>query len=195
MSNINEYEFNTEMLNESYELELENLEGELANELMSVSNEFELENFIGNIWEAAKRLYRSPQGHAIKKDFISGAKSFGRKMFPSIGRNLGGYLGGSTGAKYGGQIADSAGKWILGGDEEQEAVDYIRVIRKAANYLNKALGAGRSAPPRIMVTQAINQAARPLISKRRSGYTTNYSSKNQGRWIRQGNQLIIQGVR
>lgn len=199
MNNLHEYEFNTELLHESHEFEYEG-EGEMVHELMAVSNEYELEGFLGKIWDAAKKFSGSPQGQSIKKDFISGAKSFGRKMFPSVGKNLGGYVGGPTGAAIGGQLADAASKWLLGG-EEQEAVDYVKVIRKAAGYLNRALGAGVSAPPRALVTQAINQAARPIITKRRQGQlpqqgTISYSgTQNQGRWIRQGNRLILQGVR
>lgn len=193
MSNLNEYEFNTELLNESNEFEYEG-EGEMVNQLMSVSNEYEFENFLGKIWDTAKKVYNSPQGQAIKKDFISGAKSFGRKMLPSVGRNLGSYFGGATGAKYGGQIANAAGNWLLG-DNEQEAINYVRVIRKAANYLNNALSAGVTAPPRVIVTQAINQAARPVISRHRSGFGTNSTTQKQGRWIRQGNRLILQGAK
>ncbi|HEX7905271.1 MAG TPA: hypothetical protein VF487_15470 [Chitinophagaceae bacterium] len=193
MSSLNEYEFNMEVLNTSHEFEYEG-EGEMINELMSVSNEYEFENFLGKIWDTAKRVYKSPQGQAIKKDFIAGAKSFGKKMFPSVGRNLGSYFGGADGAKYGGQIASAAGNWLLG-DEEQEAVDYVRVIRKAANYLNRAISSGVSMPPREIVTQAINQAARPIINQRRTGYTPNSTTQKQGRWIRQGNKLILQGAK
>lgn len=190
MSNLYEYEFNTE-------LELEN-EGELVHELLSVSNEMEFENFLGNLFSAAKRLYNSPQGQAIKKDFIAGAKSFGKKMLPSVGRNLGQYFGGSTGANVGGQLANAAGGWLFGEVGENEAVDYVRVIRKAAKYLNRALSEGASGAPRLMVTQAINQAARPILSKRGGRWYSgnsggpSFTSKKQGRWFRQGNQLILQ---
>lgn len=202
MSNLHEYEFNNELFNE-FEYEGE---GEYANELMAVSNEYELEGFLGKVWDAAKRFGASPEGQNIKKDFIAGAKSFGRQMFPSIGKNIGGYIGGAGGAVAGGKAGDWAGKWLFGNQEmEGEAVDYVRVIRKAANYLNRALGTGVSAPPRTLVTQAINQAARPILTKRRQQLqqqpqqqqgTLSYSgTQNQGRWIRQGNRLIIQGAR
>src|SRR4051812_10817744 len=102
MNNLNEYELNTELLGESNEFEQE---GEMVHEMMEVSNEMEFENFLGGVWDAAKRLYNSPQGQAIKKDFVAGAKSFGKQMFPSIGKNLGGYIGGSTGEKVGGALA------------------------------------------------------------------------------------------
>lgn len=187
MSNLHEYEFNTELLHEGEG------EGELVHELMAVSNEYELEGFLGKVWDVAKRVYNSPQGQAIKKDFITGAKSFGKKMFPSIGKNIGSYIGGPTGSQIGGHLGSAAGKWLFGEMPQQEAVDYVRVLRKVARYLNRALNAGVSIPPRTLVTQAINQAARPLIYRRRSGYTSDYSSK-RGRWIRQGNKLIIQNV-
>ena len=190
MSSLYEYESNTAF-------ELEN-EGELVHELLSVSNELEFENFLGDVFNAAKRLYNSPQGQAIKKDFVAGAKSFGKKMLPSVGRNLGQYIGGSTGGNIGGQLAGAASNWLFGEVGEQEAVDYLRVIRKAAKYLNRALSEGASGAPRAMVTQAINQAARPILSKRRlsGGSTTgsSFTSKKLGRWFRQGNQLILQGA-
>jgi hypothetical protein len=189
MSSLYEYESNTAF-------ELEN-EGELIHELLSVSNELEFENFLGDVFNAAKRLYNSPQGQAIKKDFVAGAKSFGKKMLPSVGRNLGQYIGGSTGGNIGGQLAGAASNWLFGEVGENEAVDYLRVVRKAAKYLNRALSEGAAGSPRSMVTQAINQAARPLLSKRRrlsDGSTADrsFTSKKQGRWFRQGNQLILQ---
>ncbi|WP_315817255.1 hypothetical protein [Paraflavitalea speifideaquila] len=159
MSSLYEYEFNTEFEFEG--------EGELVHELLSVSNEYEFENFLGNVWNAAKRLYNSPQGQAVKKDFVAGAKSFGKKMLPSVGRNLGSYLGGSTGANIGGQLANAASNWLFNEVGEAEAVDYLRVVRKAAKYLNKALSEGAGGPPRTLVTQAINQAARPVLAQRR----------------------------
>lgn len=186
MSSLHEYEFNLELLGESGELEFEQ---ELAMELMEISNEYELENFLGAIWDGAKKIYNSPQGQAIKKDFVAGAKSFGKKMLPSVGRNLGSYFGGSTGGKIGGQLAGAASNWLFGEVNEQEAMDYVKVIRKAANYLNRALSAGAWAPPKAMVTQAINQSARPVIAQR--GYS---SSQNSGQWIRQGNNLVLQGA-
>lgn len=186
---LHEYEFNNE-----FELEGE---GELVQELLAVTNEYELDNFLGNVWNAAKRLYNSPQGQAIKKDFVAGAKSFGKQMLPSVGANLGSYIGGSTGAKVGGQLANAASKWLFGEVGEMEAVDYLRVVRKAAKYLNKALSEGASGAPRAMVTQAINQAARPVLAKRRGRYSRRYTSpspKKQGKWFRQGNQLVLQGA-
>lgn len=189
MSNLYEYELSTEFEQEN--------EGELVHELLSVTNEMEFENFLGGVFNAAKRLYNSPQGQAVKKDFISGAKSFGKQMLPSVGRNLGQYIGGSTGGNIGGQLAGAASKWLFGEVGENEAVDYLRVIRKAAKYLNRALSEGASGPPRKMVTQAINQAAQPILSRRRryAGREvggSSFSSKKQGRWFRQGNQLILQ---
>lgn len=218
MNNLNEYEFNTELLNESYEYEHESLELELANELSAVSNEYELENFLGSIWNTAKQLYNSPAGQAMKNKFVAGAKSYGRKMLPAIGQRIGGFagnalgsrlggrFGGASGARMGGQIGSDMGSqlggqlggaasnWLFGGGgEQEETVDYVRVIRKAANYLNKALSDGATGSPTTMVTQAINKAAAPVMRKRRT--ISNYSAPKSGRWVRQGNRLIIMGVR
>lgn len=204
MNNLNEHELNTELVGETGEFEQE---GEMVQELMEVSNELEFENFLGGIWDAAKRIYNSPQGQAVKKDFIAGAKSFGRKMFPSIGKNLGGYIGSrigkkwtKTGERIGGALGGAASKWLLGETGEMEAVDYVRVIRKAANYLNRALASGASpgvsAPSsRALVTQAINKAARPVILKRKqTGASSIHPSQKQGQWSRRGNSLVLMGV-
>lgn len=171
------------------------LEGELVNELLSVSNEAELEYFLGNVWNAAKRLYNSPQGQAIKKDFVAGAKSFGKKMLPSVGRNLGSYVGGTTGAKIGNQLGNAAGKWLFKGVDKAAAGDYVRVVNNAAKNLNKALSEGVAGPARQLVTQAINRSARPVLAKRRAQASLGQqgpSPKKQGTWFRQGHQLILQ---
>ena len=199
MNNLNEFEFNHELLQENHEFEHNELE--LTHELMEVAGEQEFEYFLGNIWNAAKKLYNSPQGQAVKKDFITGAKSFGRKMIPSVARNLGGYFDGSRGAKYGGQIGDAAGNWIFGEADEAEVVNYLKVVRKAANYLNRSLAQGNvninTTSPRQLVTAAINQAARPIYRNGRRAQTIfnpTATAQNQGRWIRHGNKLILQGA-
>ena len=192
--NINEYEFNTELLNEG-EIgsgEFESNEQELVNELMEVSSEQEFENFLGNIWKAIVNMSKSPQGKAIKTDFISGAKQFGKKMMPSLGKNLGGYFGSARDADYGGQLGDVLGGWLF--DNENEAADYVKIIRNAAGYLNKALNSGSNLPSRTLVTNAINTAARPYLRKRGTGAPVN-TFQTKGKWIRKGNQVILLGVR
>ena len=80
-------------------------------------------------------------------------------------------------------------------DKTQEAIDYLRVIKQAAGILNRAIAGGVSAPPRVLVTQAINQAARPVLVQRRSQGVSNRVTKNQGTWIRKGNRLLLQNLR
>ena len=193
--NPQEYELNPEILTEHVPVpgELGTNEQELLGELMRVNSEPELEYFLGNLWDGAVRLYKSPQGQAVKRDFISGAKQFGRKMIPSIGKNLGGYFGGERGAKFGGQIGSALGG--LFADNENEAVNYLRVIHKAANYLNNALRVGTNIRPNRLVNQAINTAARGYI---RPGWTGRNPILGapifKGRWIRRANQIILLGV-
>ncbi|RBL91160.1 hypothetical protein [Chitinophaga flava] len=196
MSFLNEYEFNPEFFQETGELEME---GELASRLLNIASEQEFENFLGNIWDAGKRLYNSPQGQAIKKDFINGAKSFGKKMLPSLSKNLRQYLGGSTGAKTGNTMASGSSNWLFGGVSENDAVDYVRVIRNAAQYLQQALKKGntinQAGGSRVLVTQAINQAARPIISRNPTvSVSSNSAFKKQGTWTRKGSMLILHNV-
>lgn len=196
MSFLNEYEFNPELLQQTGELEQE---GELAAQLMHVASEQEFEQFLGSIWDAGKRLYNSAQGQAIKKDFINGAKSFGKKMLPSVGKNLGQYLGGSTGAKIGNTVANAASSWLFGEVSENEVVDYVRVISNAARYLKNALKKGnainQAGGSRVLVTRAINQAARPIYSRKQTAaVSSNAASKKQGTWTRKGSKLILYNV-
>ena len=196
MSFLHEYEFNPEVFQETGELEQE---GELAARLLNVASEQEFEHFLGNIWDAGKRLYNSTQGQAIKKDFINGAKSFGKKMLPSVGKNLGQYLGGSTGAKIGNTVANAASSWLFGEVSENEAVDYVRVIRNAAGYLRNALKKGnainQAGGSRGLVTRAINQAARPIYSRKQTAVAPSGATrKNQGTWTRKGSRLILYNV-
>jgi hypothetical protein len=197
MSFLNEYELNPEILQGTGELEQE---GELASRLLNVASEQEFENFLGSIWDAGKRLYNSQQGQAIKKDFIAGAKSFGKKILPSVGKNLGQYVGGGSGAKVGGALANAAGNWLFGEVSENEAVDYVRVIRKAAGYLQNALKKGnaidQAGGSRVLVTKAINQAARPIYSSKQTAPAySNAAFKKQGTWTRNGSKLIVHNVR
>lgn len=196
MSFLNEYELNPELLQETGEQEQE---GELANQLMNIASEQEFEQFLGSIWDAGKRLYNSAQGQAIKRDFIKGAKSFGKKMLPSVGKNLGQYLGGSTGAKIGNTVANATSNWLFGEVSENEAVDYVRVIRNAARYLRNALKQGnainQAGGSRVLVTRAINQAARPIYSRKQTASApSNAASKKQGTWTRKGSRLIVYNV-
>lgn len=196
MSFLNEYELNPELLQETGELEQE---GELAGRLLNIASEQEFEQFLGSIWDAGKRLYNSAQGQAIKRDFIKGAKSFGKKMLPSVGKNLGQYLGGGTGAKIGNTVANAASSWLFGEVSETEAVDYVRVIRNAARYLRNALKRGnainQAGGSRGLVTRAINQAARPIFSRKQTASAPyNAASKNQGTWTRKGSRLIVHNV-
>lgn len=134
---------------------------ELINELLNVTNELEFESVIGKVAKGITKFYNSPQGQAIKRDFINGAKQFGKKMIPSLGRNIGSYIGGSTGRK----IGQIQGNKLI--KNHRDARDYAKIIRHAANNVNVALKSGSTIPPRTLITHAINAAARPVIIYRR----------------------------
>lgn len=207
--NLHEYEINHELLNEG---EFESYEQQLASRLMSVSNEYEFENFLGGLIQSAKGFLSSPQGQAMKSTLVKGAKKFGRQALPSIAKNIGGYIGGSTGASIGDKAGSALSGMFFGSDVE--ALDYVRIIRKAAQYLNDAADGIEpdmdlnSTTPEQAVTQAINTAARPYWRRRRGGRggayrgTPSASANNhnrgtrqqRGRWIRRGRNIVLMGI-
>lgn len=188
--NINEYEWNPE-LTASYPVQSGEYETAIVGELMGVSNELELEQFLGNLWSRIVSAAKSPQAQAVKRDFISGAKQLGSKMVSSIGKNAGSAISGARGEKYGGQMGDALAGWLFG--EEAEAVDYARIIGKTIRYLDRALKQGTSTPPRALVTNAINVAARPVLQNNRV-LPPSRNGEQRGRWIRRGNSVVLLGV-
>jgi hypothetical protein len=151
---LNEFEFNTEALNESSAY---GHQGESAGELGEVSNELEFENYVGNIWEKARRLYNSPQVGHLKNVYIAAAKDYGRKALPAIAGRLG--LTGSSGA-YAGRTAAVGGHHSLHPHARRQILFYRKVIRHAAHYLLNALKTGYRGPSRPIVTQAFNKASK-----------------------------------
>jgi len=168
MNNLNEFEFNTEALNESSAY---GHQGESAGELGEVSNELEFEHYVGNIWEKARRLYNSPQVGHLKNVYIAAAKDYGRKAFPVIAGRLG--LTGSPGA-YGGQPAHVGGHHSLHPHARRQILFYRKVIRHAAHYLLNALKTGYRGPSRPIVTQAFNKASKVV------GQSTPLNAGNTG---------------
>jgi hypothetical protein len=154
MNNLNEFEFNTEALNESSAY---GRQGESAGELGEVSNELEFENYVGRVWEKARRLYNSPQVAQLKNNYIAAAKDFGRKAFPAIAGRLG--LTDSSGA-YPERSAPAGGHHSLHPHARRQILFYRKVIRHAAHYLLNALKTGYRGPSRPIVTPAFNKASK-----------------------------------
>lgn len=116
-------------------------EFEWSPELANENPELELENYAGKIWEIAKQVHQAPPASSLKNKYIAAAKVFGRQLVPGAP---------------GGMPRSHAGRRIH---------FYRKVIRNAANYLNRALRAGHQGHPGPMVKQAFNRASKMVAAQ------------------------------
>ncbi len=179
-------------------------EYELATELLNVASEEELDQFLGGlikrVGSAAGKFIRSPVGKAI-----GGAlKGVAKKALPLAGSALGGAIGGPLGAKIGGGLANVAGK-ALGLEaealtqEDQEFEGARQFVRVAANTVNKAASAPANADPRAVAQMAATQAVRQLApgllrAGGASGAGGMGRGASSGRWVRRGSSIVIIGA-
>ncbi len=216
------YEFLPELEGEyGYEFS----ENELADELLALQSEGELDHFLGSLlstaWRGAKALYNSPIGQAVKRQAISGLKSVGRQVLPSLGRTVGGYLGGRTGARMGSSLGRAAAGRFLGQEFEgappegrayETARRLVSTTRLAARDIGRYLQANGTATRRA-IRGIIMKAARryfPGLPPYRIGITGTPTSppayastvpagprprapysKTQGTWYRKGRRIVV----
>ena len=108
----------------------------------------EFENYADKIWEIARQLHNAPLVANLKNDYISAAKVFGKKVVPAGAASVG--------------HSGAAGRRVT---------FYRKVIRNAANYLNKALLSGYRGPSRNIVKHAFNRASQSIAQKTSPGIT------------------------
>jgi hypothetical protein len=118
-------------------------EFEWGHELANENPELEFENYAGKIWEIARHVHHTPQVAGLKNNYIAAAKAFGRKLVPGGTGSMPGRISGG--------MPDGAHRRIH---------FYRKVIRNAANYLNRALQAGHHGHPGSLVKQAFNRASK-----------------------------------
>jgi hypothetical protein len=185
-------------------------DNELAHELLTVASDEEMDQFLGKLvrgaWRGIRRFSNSRQGRNIRGAVTRGLKRFGRKVVPTIGRNVGDYFGsrygGPRGGHYGGRAGQAAGNWLVDrfgwnrefeflSPEEQElelAKKVVKVAKTAAKVARK-LGQSSRMPPKAVAKKAIKTAIRKhLGTKKLPG------SQNSGRWVRRGNRIVIMGA-
>ncbi len=121
-------------------------EFEASPELAPETSAFEFENYADRIWEIARQLHNAPQEANLKNDYVSAARAFGKKVVPA-GPSRGGHSG-------------AAGRRVA---------FYRKVIRNAANYLNKALLSGYKGPSQSIVKHAFNRASQSVAQKSAPG--------------------------
>ena len=184
-------------------------EAELAQELLGLSSEGELVQFLGKL---IKRAWRGASGIAKKlgvaKPLGGILKGVAKKLLPVAAGAAGTFFGGPAGAAIGSKIGSALGNALEmefeGSPEDREfeaAKTFVQVAGRAAQ---QAVNAPPSAPPVSVARNAVVNATRNHIKRRRhrgrgasqyggfGGYGG--SGRRTGRWVRRGNKIIIFGV-
>jgi len=168
-------------------------EMDLAGELLDVASEAEMDQFLGDLVRRAGKtvggLIRSPTGQQL----VGMLRGAARKALPGIGSAIGGRLGGAAGANLGGQLAQQAGQ-IFGleleglspEDQEFEAARHFVQLGGAA-----AAAAAQGASPQDALAGAARRLAPGLMRSRFRGRRRGLCSQRSGRWVRQGNTIIV----
>ncbi len=209
-TNLEAYEFQSEDEG-GYETEQNEQEvlgeeevDEVASELLSVSSDKELEQFLGNVFKtvtgAVGNFARSPAGQQVGGIL----KNVARQALPLAGQAVGNWVAPGVGGQIGGQLASGVGSMFgleLEGlsNEDRDFEVAKQFVRLAADAAQAAAHAPPGSSPAQVAQQAVAQAAQKyapgLLEQAGGGTGTSGSSgKNQGRWVRKGNKLVIYGV-
>lgn len=188
---------------ESYDSEMESeaFEMEMASQLLEVTSDEELEEFLGSLVKAASSAARgfvnSPTGKALGGVLKNAAKN----ALPQVGR----IIGDAVVPGLGGQVGQSAGRWLgnrfeLEGlsAEDQEFEVARALVRVTRDATRNAIAAGPSAPPRQAATMAAVKAAQrqmpglvPVLTGTQGGTS---GTPRSGRWVRRGRRIVLLDV-
>jgi len=185
-------------------------EMELAAELLATSDEQELDQFIGKLighaGEAAGKAVKGKTGSKLG-NFLKGAL---KKVLPTVAGAAGTLFGGPLGGIAASKLASSAGKAFgleLEGlspeDQEFEAARrFVRFAGEAAKQAGKVAGAiddPQEAARKAVITAARKFAPgllRPAVNPMQSEVQAPRGDRpgHAGRWIRQGQKIVLFGV-
>ncbi|MEA2413517.1 MAG: hypothetical protein QOI58_174 [Thermoanaerobaculia bacterium] len=170
-------------------------EMELAAELLSISNEQELDYFFG-------KIFRKVGGFAKRlAPLTKYLKPLAKRLLPIAGRVAGSFIGGPVGGAIGGKLASMATN-LFELEAENFAADELemevakRFVRLASTAAQNFADAPADADPTVTARRALASAAQlhaPGLLRRRENGVHGHSH-NAGRWVIQGNRLILLGV-
>jgi hypothetical protein len=176
----------------------ETQEVELATELLEVTNEEELEQFLGNLINtvggAVGRFVRSDTGQALGGIL----KDAARQTLPLVGRAVGQRVSPGQGGDIGAQVASQAGQLfgleLEGLSEEDREYEVARQFVRFASSAAQQVGAAPPGMPsdenarRAALSAARNYAPGLLPRLRgRSGRLWPHS----GKWVRRGRTIVL----
>lgn len=171
---------------------------QLASELLEVSQEEELDQFLGDLIKKVGRtvgqVVRSPVGQALGGVL----KTVAKKALPMAGAALGNMIVPGVGGIVGGKLASMAGG-ALGLETEglsqedrdfEVAKQFVRIASDAASTALTQPGHNGNGDPRQVAAKAVDKA----LQKHAPALAAQSSRASSGRWVRQGNRIIIHGV-
>jgi len=191
---------------------------ESAARLLEVRDEAELDRFIGDLFSSAVGAARNFAGSPTGKALGGIVKKATKEALPVVGRGIGGWLSpdyADTGARAGQAVGDLLGLELEGLSNEDREFETARaLIRFARTACRNAAQAPPGAPPQEVARRAAVAAARqhapgllagatsstpaPSGSAARTsgrpaaaGDPSHRSAARSGRWIRQGNSIVI----
>ncbi|HEX6289285.1 MAG TPA: hypothetical protein VFZ66_08850 [Herpetosiphonaceae bacterium] len=210
---LEQYEYETDGYGE-YELEGvfdEAEEMELAVQALEITDEAELDQFIGDLIKKASRLVGKVV-RPVGQQLGGMLKQAARQALPMAGAAIGARFGSP---QLGSQIGSAAGQMFgleLEGmsGEDQEFEIARQFVRFAGDAVKNAATSGQGGSPQAAARNAIIAAAQQfapgLLRETSSPAATNgaggmsggmarhQSGRRTGRWMRQGNRIVLYGV-
>lgn len=165
---------------------------DLAAELLTISDEGELDEFFKKLLSRAG---------SFAKKLAPMIKPLAKKFLPIAGRAVGTFFGGPIGATVGGKLGSLATNLFevdMEGLEPQEAeMEVARgIVKLATTAANQAAAAPPTADPNQVARAALTAAAQqhaPGLLRGRGG-AARCARRKAGKWVRQGNRLIVIGL-
>lgn len=188
---------------EDYFSEAEEIE--LAAELLSVSSEEEMDQFLGKLfkraWKGIKKVGRFVG--KIAKPLGGVLKRVAKAALPVVGGALGSFIpipgvGTALGSALGGAVSKALEmEFGAMSQEDREFETARRFVRIAATAAQRAAMAPPDSDYEAAVDEALEVAARrhlPYLHLANSGRLGLAGAMQQGRWVRDGGQIVVLGI-
>ncbi len=173
-------------------------EVELASELLNASSDAEIDQFLGKVFRRIRRRI----GRAIPslRPLAGMLRGLVRRALPIAGGALGtfgGPLGTALGSRLGGAASRLFEAELEGmSPEDQEFEVARRLVRLASSAAQQAAGLP-TGPPLAAARAALAAAARthaPGLLQRGPGASVAAVGGRSGRWVRRGRRIVLLGV-
>jgi hypothetical protein len=195
-------------------------EMQLASDLMEVQSEEEFENFLGDLISGITKAAGGLLNSTVGKQLGGLLKGAAKKLLPVAGTALGGFFGGPVGASLGGNIAGALGGALEMEAGEMEFESARTFVRLAADAARNAAVSPQGETPEDTARKAVVDSAQknapalivpaappPLMPAAPApsglpmpphcpvcGIGHHHHHRGGGRWIRNGNQIVLLGV-